>query len=95
MMRSAPEWRKDERVRMQRPAGLLLIGCAAAAPGAFVPRQNTAQLMAVPLPDRAGRYGGWAIADQTVKLDPDSHGKRGTVVFAALEWGDKATAFVN
>ncbi len=62
---------------------------------AYVPRRNAAELMAVPLPDRAGRYGGWAIADQTIELDPGSNNKRGTVVFAALEWGDKATAFVN
>ncbi len=62
---------------------------------AYVPRQNAAELMAVPLPDRAGRYGGWAIADQMIELDPGSHNKRGTALFAALEWGDKATAFVN
>ncbi len=61
----------------------------------YLPRQNAAELMALPLPDRAGRYGGWALADQTIELDPGSHNKRGLVLFAALEWGDKATAFVN
>jgi porin len=57
--------------------------------------QSAAALMQLPLEERAGRYGGWAIADQTVELDPGSDRKRGIVAFAALEWGDKATAFLN
>jgi porin len=56
--------------------------------------QNSAQLMALPIEQRAGRYGGWVIADQTVQLDQGNH-QRGTVLFAALEWGDKATSFLN
>ncbi len=57
--------------------------------------QHSAALMALPLEEHAGRYGGWAIADQTVELDPGSDNKRGIALFAALEWGDKATAFLN
>ena len=56
--------------------------------------QNAAQLMALPIEERAGRYGGWALADQTIELDP-GNSQRGVVVFAALEYGDKETSFLN
>lgn len=59
----------------------------------YVPK-NSPALLALPLAQRAGRYGGWALADQTIERDAGSR-TRGTVVFAALEWGDKATALVN
>lgn len=61
----------------------------------YVPPQNAAELMALPLEQRAGRYGGWVLADQMIQMDPGSHGKRGTAVFAALEYGDRETSFVN
>jgi porin len=41
-----------------------------------------------------GKSGGWLLADQTVQRDP-ANTHRGTVVFAAFEWGDRATALVN
>jgi porin len=41
-----------------------------------------------------GKSGGWLLADQTVQRDP-SNTHRGTVVFAAFDWGDRATALVN
>jgi porin len=59
----------------------------------YVPAKDSAELMSLPLPERAGRYGGWAIADQTIELDPGNH-QRGVVLFAALEWGDRATALI-
>lgn len=56
--------------------------------------QNAAEIMALPIEERAGRYGGWLIADQTVELDPGNH-KRGIVLFAALEYGDRETSLLN
>jgi porin len=55
--------------------------------------QNAAQIMQVPLPERAGRYGGWVLADQEVELDPGNR-QRGVVLFAAFEWGDRATSLI-
>jgi porin len=60
----------------------------------YLTPQSAAALAALPPALRAGRYGGWVIADQTVQLDPGTT-KRGIVVFAALEWGDRQTAFLN
>jgi porin len=62
--------------------------------GRYATPQDSAALMALPIEERAGRYGGWVIADQTVELDPGTD-KRGIALFAALEWGDKATSFLN
>ena len=42
---------------------------------------------------RAGRYGGWVLADQSVQQDPG--GQKGTVLFSAFEWGDRATALIT
>ncbi len=56
--------------------------------------QNAAEIMALPIEERAGRYGGWLIADQAVELDPGNH-KRGIVLFAALEYGDRETSLLN
>jgi porin len=56
--------------------------------------QTATQILAMPVAERAGRYGGWALADQTVELDPGNP-KRGIVVFAALEYGDRETSLLN
>ena len=57
-----------------------------------VPDQGGLSDLNVPL--HTGRSGGWILADQTIQKDQGS-GKRGTVVFAAFEWGDRETALVN
>ena len=59
----------------------------------FVPK-NSPALEALPLAEKAGRYGGWVLADQTIQRDTGSD-KRGTVIFAALEYGDRETSLVN
>ncbi len=40
---------------------------------------------------RSGRYGGWLLADQLVEQDAGG----GIAIFANLQWGDKASAFLN
>ncbi len=57
-----------------------------------VPDQGGLSDLNVPL--HTGRSGGWLLADQTIQKDPNN-AKRGTVVFAAFEWGDRETALVN
>jgi porin len=58
----------------------------------FVPATSPV-LQGLPFAQRAGRYGGWLLADQMIERE--AGGKRGIAVFAALEWGDKETALVN
>jgi porin len=58
----------------------------------FLPA-NSPVLTALPFEMRAGRYGGWVLADQSVQQDPG--GQKGTVLFSAFEWGDRATALIT
>ena len=57
----------------------------------FIPA-NSPVLGLVPFAERAGRNGMWALADQQIEADGP---KTGTVVFAALEYGDHNTALIT
>jgi porin len=54
---------------------------------------NSPLLASLPMQMRAGRYGGWVQADQEIL--GDTLGKKGTVIFSAFEWGDRATALIT
>ncbi len=56
--------------------------------------QSAADILSLPIEERAGRYGGWVLADQTVELDPGTT-KRGVVIFGTLEYGDRETSLLN
>lgn len=58
----------------------------------FLPA-NSPLLSSLPMAMRAGRYGGWVQADQ--EIQGDTLGKKGTVLFGAFEWGDRATSLIT
>jgi porin len=58
----------------------------------FLP-DNSKLLASLPMEMRAGRYGGWVQADQ--EIAGDTLGKKGTVLFSAFEWGDRATSLIT
>jgi porin len=58
----------------------------------FLPA-NSPLLSSLPMEMRAGRYGGWVQADQ--EIEGDTEGKKGTVLFSAFEWGDRATSLIT
>lgn len=58
----------------------------------FLPSKSPL-LSSLPMQMRSGRYGGWVQTDQEIEKDPG--GKRGTVLFGAFEWGDRATALIT
>ena len=58
----------------------------------FLPA-NSPLISTLPMEMRSGRYGGWVQADQ--EIQGDTEGKKGTVLFSAFEWGDRATALIT
>jgi porin len=57
----------------------------------FIPA-NSPVLNLLPFANRAGRNGGWVLADQQIQADSAN---TGTVVFAALQYGDHNTALIT
>jgi porin len=57
----------------------------------FIPADSPV-LSELPFANRAGRNGGWVLADQQIQADS---AKTGTVLFGALEYGDHNTALIT